>query len=203
MLREHPILFSTPMVKAILSGNKVMTRRVVKLRDGDDPYLSGGRLIHPMSGLISCPYGEAGDLLWCREGFWTNGAKPSEADFVIYHLEHESGLREVSKDRQGNFQEGAFIGQYKRFPSIFLPRWASRIILEITSIKVERLWDISEEDIKAEGFNYLAYRCADEMKPEDWSEFSDGWDMINGKRKGCSWADNPWCWCISFRRIKP
>lgn len=89
-------------------------------------------------------------------------------------------------------------------PLVNMPRWASRITLEITEVRVQRLQDINLMDAIAEGCGYVPPILPDVDPGEDpRREFETLWDSINGKRKGCSWADNPWCWAISFRRVQP
>jgi hypothetical protein len=204
-ISERPILFSAPMVRAILENRKSQTRRVVKPQPEScgDGWLYRGEffgsdesmkshLFHDVYGTgKGMPYGGVygdgtADRLWVREtwrSYDINGTLEGAKQSLRYRADGEQAMTTWK-------------------PSIFMPCWASRITLEITDIKVERLQDVSEADVRAEGFNYLAYRCADEMKPEDWTEFSDGWDMINAKR-GYSWQSNPFVWCISFCRIKP
>jgi hypothetical protein len=212
---EKPILMSGPMVRAILEGRKTQTRRVIKPQPQDYDFGVGGikpAFVEPQSfykavgvdafnnggaGLVRCPYGSRGSRLWVREGFKVS-PEPHEPDGHYWLTYPADGTREevdYSEMEMGRLKPG------KSYPSIYLPRWASRITLEITGIRVERLQDIRTRDIEAEGIlpdeRYLGsanrYRHA----------FEDGWDMINGKRPGCSWADNPWVWCVSFRMIQP
>ena len=164
-MKEIPILFSSPMVRAILDGRKSQTRRVVK-------------------SLHLCPYGEKGSILWVRETFVA-----LSKDNILYRAD----------DRYPDS-----ITPLKWKPSIFMPRWASRITLEITGVRVERLQDISEEDALTEGcenylcggydFSYHGYEC----KPAV-ANYRRLWDSINGKKY--PWKSNPLVWVISFRRI--
>lgn len=191
--KERLILFSGEMVKAILDGRKTMTRRLVK----PTPEFCGGAGergdrarwgLHSMDSdrrftpvdKFPCQYGGPGDTLWVRET-WSDTLCD---DIALYKSD---GIR------------GPVIGQKWRSP-IHMPRWASRITLEVTSVKVERLQDISEEDAKAEG--YFGDGLTDEgrkwMKPRDW--FSHVLETINGRD---AWLNNPWVWAISFRRVKP
>lgn len=193
-MSERRILFSGEMVRALLEGCKTQTRRVVKPQPSKPPILPD-KGMEDAAFYPACPHGQPGDRLWVKEGFWTNGSKPSESDFVVYHLEHETKQNEVSRNRQGEMRTGAFFGEFKRFPSIFMPRWASRITLEITGVKVERLQDISEEDAKAEGcdgrsFHGHGHPCA--------KQFRSLWDSINGDG---AWDTNPWVWAIAFKQI--
>ena len=151
-MKERPILFSAPMVRAILDGSKTQTRRIWKmpswaewdLQEGGE---KSGNLIpkDPESGAwysvdeVACPYGKIGDQLWVKETFYM-----SEAGDPIYRACRDSGLASLVDSVRQRYGE-----RWK--PSIHMPRWASRIQLEITGIRVERLQDISEEDAMAEG----------------------------------------------------
>ena len=209
-MREHPIIFSTPMVQAILDASKTQTRRPImpqpcKSTIAMVPAISGRhwieqlpldlRALHPESKpmtingkSIKCPYGQIGDRLWVREAF-----APALA-------EHGECFKyKASKNHQLYYQCGKecpegveAITKWK--PSIHMPRWASRIDLEITEIRAERLQDISEEDAIAEGWdaNNSAY------SPLTW--FEKLWDSINGKKY--PWVNNDWVWVISFKVVK-
>lgn len=171
--KERPILFSAPMVRAILNGTKTQTRRACK----GQRELSN---IHDFQ-LDRCPYGKIGELLWVRETFLqdTNG--------FIYRAD-------------GDFEGNAVIlGGWK--PSIYMPRWASRINLEVTGIRVERLQDISEEDAIAEGVRITdEYTgCADDIDSHRHA-YKFLWESINGKG---SWDMNPFVWVVEFMRIQP
>jgi len=198
---ERPILFSAPMVRTILERRKTQTRRLIRPErlpllciDGDGQ--------DRQEALKLCPYGLPGDGLWVRETHWRfgrwvkNGSsargtqkwkfKPMKDDAVAFMLNGPNAKR------------GA-IGWHKR-PSIFLPRWASRIMLEILDIRVQRLQEISEADAQAEG-------CS--MGYDGPYSFHQGfnyrggfmalWDSINGKR--AAWATNPWVWAVTFKRL--
>jgi hypothetical protein len=170
---EKPILFSAPMVRAILEGRKTMTRRVVKPQpesDQDDGH----------AGLIQdCPYGQPGDRLWVRETFSTDGCACYEPCFcpsVWYKAD------DLSEDKEL---------QPKWCPSIFMPRWASRIILEVTGVRVERLQEITNAGALAEGIEPSGV-------PRTYvGDFAALWDSLNAKR-GYGWDTNPWVWVIGF-----
>ena len=202
-MKERPILFSGSMVRAILSGNKCQTRRVVKSQptggwgfDGaygriTSPHHKKGKFgafiqrgvgtDFPETDLIVCPYGQPGDRLWVRESFahiYRDNSSPERRSF-----------EDVAYMADGR---GIDIGAYGSWkPSIHMPRWASRITLEITSVRVERLHDISEADARAEG--------ASQHPDGPWHAYRSLWTLINGPD---SWAANPWVWCIEFQRIK-
>jgi hypothetical protein len=226
--KTRPILFSAPMVRAILEGRKTQTRRVVKPQpvivcgDGDHAFYPEieGCFAHrdtPNGPNIYtfCPYGKPGDLLWVRESGWQ-----SEGRFFAYDA--TQGIARCSDDDNGHYiqvspeeagswdtSDWKYCG-WKRTPSIHMPRWASRITLRITDIRVERVQSISERDASREG---LETRVRDgytewcDGRPEGWFNypqiaFCGLWDSINGGKPGASWAENPWCWRVSFERVE-
>ena len=176
-MKEHPILFSGPMVQPVLDDKKTKTRRVI-------PWLAS---------LECCPYGVPGDRLWVRETWTTesprwDGEKPEA--FMDSVLTHNDALLYKATDKDAD--------RIWR-PSIFMPRWASRITLEILDVHVERVQDISVEDIIAEGLSTRLREhdaCCDLR--EQWQTL---WDSINAKR-GYGWDRNPLVWVITFRQLK-
>ncbi|MEO6147833.1 MAG: hypothetical protein ABIT70_12470 [Sulfuriferula sp.] len=221
-MKEHPILFSALMVQAILDGRKTQTRRLVKPQP---VYVQQSRGIcssaPDWSHIIKCPYGQRGDRLWVRET-WQGPLLEGEYDdrpadvetpkYCVYHA--DDGYAPEYMDADDNLRQGWR-------PSIHMPRWASRILLEITSIRVERLLDISIEDAKNEGLKSLTkdgvtikYGIPDKdgqpgMDDIGWpwalwnsnpiAAFKHLWMGINGL---LSWEENPWVWVIEFRRIE-
>jgi hypothetical protein len=219
--REKPILFSGPMVRAILDGKKTQTRRVVKLKNGD--MMIGAPSVvkcteeqdergHTFFGFASedelypCPYGQPGDRLWVREA-WT----PDHADFYPHFRTcyRADGGFEYERNERGE----VYSSESKRWypfrwrPSIHMPRWASRITLEITSVRVERLQEISEADAQAEGGEPGCLTCGENCidrggcgycRPAYRDSFAYLWMELNGRE---SWDVNPWVWVIEFRRI--
>lgn len=188
-MKERGILMSGPMVRAILEGRKTQTRRAIKAEIG----VANGEW-------LKCQYGKPGDRLWVRETWAPCIGGPCEpSNPVLYRadqFEHYDELRWR--------------------PSIFMPRWASRITLEITGVRVERLQDLSESDALAEGI-YAAKsgRLGGTKEVETWDgrnffyhpdthaarfDYSSLWDSINGKKH--PWASNPWVWVIEFTRIQ-
>lgn len=231
-IKERPILFSGPMVRAILEGRKTVTRRLVKWKpyapgDVRNYNFSGMDLGFYMSNVASsgyvlrtrggssgcwndrtkpahCPYGKPGERLWVRESFLPckgcgTPCKPSEASYVCF------------PDGGQVFGDGGVIDGtgkqldwegYRFSPSIHMPRWASRITLEIVSTRIERLQAMrhNEAPFKAEGFELPP----DELFPDQNTAskleryFTDLWDKLNPDAK---WSDNPWVWVVEFKLI--
>lgn len=219
-VRERPILFSGEMVRAILDGRKTQTRRVVKLPpwstgEWDDFEYDGleALAICENTGCLAtvpCPYGQPGDRLWVKETF----ASP-QSHIVAYQADGECGAwigdgaggrfwnrhggvvdRRVPARDESWRGESYGLSRYggKWTSSRFMPRWASRLTLEITEVRVGRLREISDDDIRAEGFpDWMGTISADE------SPFAALWDSLNAKR-GYSWDANPFVWVIGFRK---
>lgn len=223
-MKERPILFSAPMVRAILEGRKTMTRRAVKntiaeswLGVGDPGNgFSPEFVALPENHL--CPYGQPGDRLWVRET-WRVGAWDSDYgriavdyaaspelgktpwldvpdDDVFVRLWEQSTddamKANLPLDEEGSYHWEPGKAPTRWRPSIFMPRWASRITLEIKNVRVERLNEISDDDAMAEGVEHF------------WStprpavaNFWRLWESINGPG---SWDANPWVWVIEFKR---
>ena len=195
-MKERPILFSGEMVRAILDGRKTQTRRVVKqkhlpfLTNILDGFLDGKWNQRPM------PYGQPGDTLWVRET-WASGVgvddvSPSEFTEAMQLL--PVWYKATDKNLQPEYR-----GRWR--PSIHMPRWASRINLRVTGVRVERVRDISEDDAKAEGVT--------KDLPGGWVSgqsrrmiFRNLWDTINVTRPGCSWDTNPWVWVVEFEVVQ-
>ncbi len=202
-MAERPILFSGSMVRAILEGKKTQTRRVVRgdVEDVGPPgWYARRRLVHRPTcqsahcesvddGELACggwdcdrsgsatrsPYGRAMDLLWVKETFAPRCADAERfgTEEIIYRA------------------DGGLLSEPRWKPSIFMPRWASRITLEVAGVRVERLQDISEEDAEAEG-------CASGLESVSarW-RYEALWSEINGDD---SWNTNPWVWVVEFER---
>ncbi len=206
MTKEHPVLFSGPMVNAILGGRKTQTRRVIKppLKHPNWTYFTyfkeSGHAIEDGPDYPDnkederrCPYGQPGDRLWVREAW-----RPDDFDSsnVIYRADMPQDALDEAR------------GIIKWKPSIHMPRWASRITLEISKVRVERLQEITEEDAIAEGIifkqvmgdagllhGYFPGNCKEAM-----TSFGVLWNEINSKR-GYGWDKNPWVWVVEFRRV--
>lgn len=208
---EHPILFSTPMVQAILEGRKSQTRRMVKFKYLPEIGGSYGErvMIYGKSGTLAmyCPYGRSGDILWVRE-MWRIAHinhTLNIGDFFVIQFKNYSTIKIDQELLRNKFYEkpyeiGSIGDAYSEWrPSIFMPKVASRIKLEITNIKVEKLCDITEEDVMAEGIslpNYAEQAIKDVYYPEPSDIYAELWDKINGTG---SWIKNPWVWVIEFK----
>lgn len=236
-IRERPILFSGEMVRAILAGRKTQTRRLSGLEDvntypgrlkGDgsmwplgyrglcpsDLYIANKAAFAQNPGLfhwflgeqpeevnpisVRCPYGVPGDRLYVRET-WRN-EPVSIATGAAYN-----GARVVYR---ADCENAAELPGSPWKPSIHMPRWASRLTLEVVSVRVERLQSTSEVDAQAEGVEFDGRWWLGGVHPvkgslQCWPDarmaFSKLWDSINGKREGCSWDANPWVWVVEFR----
>lgn len=205
-MKERPIPFSAPMVRPLLAGTKTQTRRVVK----PQPPTGWGRncwFSAPVWGWtaqaepaqtwhkVRCPYGQPGDRLWVREAW----RAPAEFDRV-----KPSDLRAPGDGLLGtpiiyeaSRHESVQFGKLR--PGMFMPRWASRITLEVTAVRVERLQDISEADAIAEGtpggHGAIAGYSYNATPGEHYRAL---WESINGPG---SWDANPWVWVVKFRRL--
>jgi hypothetical protein len=182
--KERPIVFSSLMVQAILDDRKTQTRRVANEFAGM-PCLDGILKRFPRQN--GCRYGAPGDRLWVRETWQRNiGNGPP----IIYRADHGEATGVYKPDPASGAWEIAVSGWR---PSIFMRRLDSRILLEITDVRVERLQEISEDDARAEGYSPKSHHF-----PTGW--FRDIWESINGTG---SWDANPWVWAITFRRLQP
>jgi len=205
-MKERPILFNAEMVKAILSGRKTQTRRIMKdqpevIPPEDEcgvpgywiPCHAGKTMVRNDMMKIACPLGMRGDQLWVRETW---------ARYNIDQDSHDMAYRATKTD---DWPEGA-----RWRPSIHMPRWASRIDLLITGVRIERLNSISEHDAQAEGATTAVWFAKHGVPEEDWETLTPGpnfpathingfatlWDSIYQ-----NWDENPWVWVIEFERI--
>lgn len=225
-MKERPILFSAPMVRAILNGTKTQTRRVAKLTDAGHVKEPGGhRRWHTadFNARLACPYGQPGDRLWVREtwriGSWSEDSGsiaidyqadgnnrrewlevPDGDDFLRYWQQStDDAIKALGDQDRYKWEPGQSPCRWR--PSIHMPRFASRITLEITGVRVERLQDISEADALAEGCTSTAIvndAGDDYIGHYASEEYQDLWESINGPD---SWAANPWVWVVEFKRI--
>ena len=213
-IKERPIIFSGEMVRKILAGEKTQTRRVVKPQPyfwqhpnfPDKPEM--GRIMHPDGyeiGKEDGPYGKPGERLYVRETCLL-----LEAEHIIdgKKIVYRADATPTSEALRQQFIDAGY--PFKWRPSIHMPRWASRITLEITDVRIERLQSITEEDAVAEGFEVTGWSptyndpdnadCLPTFTPRD--NFAEYWSVLNAKR-GFSWDSNPWVFVIEFRRVKP
>lgn len=192
IMKEHPILFSAPMVRALLNCTKSQTRRVVK--DNEGPNLpSEIQEERELLGKPYCPYGQPGDRLYVRET-WQHSNYPygplDKGCSIFYRADYWD-------DPHGMDGERSPEGKYRDWkPSIHMPRWASRILLEIVSVRVERLQDISEADALAEGVSPDMGLCWQSGDDTPRGMFGELWESINGPG---SWDANPWVWVVEFK----
>lgn len=206
-MKERPILMSAPMVRAILAGTKTQTRRVVKPQPpaGWDrncwfsaPVWGWTAQAEPAQTWhkVRCPYGQPGDRLWVRETW--NRFEAWQGYFYAAD-DHSFGIG--ADDDPDHIPEHAI--RWK--PSIHMPRAASRITLEVTGVRVERLQDISAADAIAEGIEAEGDEWRDYLMPHTQccltprSSYRTLWESIHGPG---SWDANPWVWVIEFRRIE-
>ncbi|PSJ15977.1 morphogenetic protein [Nitrosomonas supralitoralis] len=214
-MKERPILFSAPMIRAILEGRKTQTRMIMKHQppaegyqlswlvtttDRDKKHLQGkahwininGKNINKNSEVyFNCPYGKSGDRLWVRETWQHENYPlgPYESDCQVFYR------ADYMDDPLGVDLENSTDKLRRKWnPSIHMPREASRILLEITNVRIERLRDISEEDAKAEGAYPIDFGFGDCYA----MGFNEIWESINGIG---SWDSNPYCWVIEFKVI--
>jgi len=189
------------MVVAIREKRKTMTRRVIKSKDVPPAFAS----------TEDCPYGQVGDRLWVREAWGIGGDrlvdpclnyKADGAQIPIHRRERDEAMLWETPGLRDRFISNLDLLRIRRGwrPSIHMPRWASRILLEITGVNVEQVQSISEEDAQAEGTEVSDYAGAGYGTHR--SAFHALWDSINGERPGCAWKDNPWVWCVSFKEVE-
>jgi len=184
-MKERPILMSAEMVRALLAGRKTQTRRLVKLMDTGRVKLPGSHRnwhLEDPNVVKACPYGLPGDRLWVKETFL-----PKKSG-IIYRADLDpveaAGI-------------GGMYGGWK--PSIFMPRKASRLTLEIKTLRVERLQDISEADAKAEGIQCPGCQSGEHIACTDLVKaYRKLWESLNGTD---SWKANPWVWVIEFQLL--
>lgn len=239
-MKERPILFSAPMVSAILDGRKTQTRRIVRIPEivrsegldnglttieWLDKHESGPGFYAWMteypdegSASVKCPYGIPGDRLWVRETWGYVGG----SEYLYQQRSQDLGFR-----ADWNALDPIPGGKWR--PSIHMPRWASRLTLEITEIRVQRLQEISEEDAKAEGItrrdplpddygrNLPCSHCGQRKSQHvgtvracfgshgeifNSGTFKGGFSWLWDSINGAgSWAANPWVWCVSFKKV--
>jgi len=245
-MKERPILFNGPMVRAILDGSKTQTRRIMKPQPEPTPADYPGpaghwwpsnivqSMVHVEQELQNkhgswsgfcpdvCPHGRIGDRMWVRETWgvvsndwdddgnlvdWTPDRPATPISEMRFGQGYYSGHAIYAAD--GSYEwagddDGGSEPRSAWHPSIHMPRAASRILLEITGVRVERLQDIREADARAEGVTiedrHMGGYCAGEFLPPSIRAYRDLWESINGAG---SWDANPWVWVVEFKRVTP
>jgi len=208
-MKERPIRFNGPMVRALLDGKKTQTRRIIKpqpdvteeLLRKLDAWIDGFTLSQQVNAAwqhgfvdVDCPYGEQSDRLWVREKFQPLYAEGYEFRSVDWDTGKGYAISYPATDGIHEYLDPDDNITSACKPSIHMPRWASRILLEIVSIRVEKLQDISEADAVAEG------GPVDHPNGTACGWYEQLWEQINGPD---SWDVNPWVWVVEFRRIEP
>lgn len=212
-MKERPILFSAPMVRALLDGTKTQTRRIVKPQP---VFEDGGSTV-----IDWCPYGQPGDRLWVREtwriGAWNEDGGEIAVDYMADNRSRREGLQVpeaddfekywlqccddcnkagVKTDEDGKYHWEPGQSPCRVRPSIFMPRWASRITLEIIGVAAARLQDVGQQDSMEEGITGEELFLAQGYAPMAYKKL---WESINGEG---SWNLNPWVWVIEFKVVK-
>ena len=229
-IKERPILFSAPMVRAILDGRKTVTRRPVKgcqlpaedasvavgerhrwmaIAQRDPRYGFGvfgateAECAKELEEFAPCPYGRRGERLWVRETWYCDHnevmcgpyLKPDDLDVSEAR---DDGTLVYAADGLTPYEADQPVWK----PSIHMPRWASRILLEVTDVRVERLQDVSRADIRAEGLLCPPELASDDVSPNyrDWypAAWRELWESTGG-----DWNANPWVWVVEFKRVTP
>ncbi|HHX5675160.1 TPA: hypothetical protein ACVFEZ_005098 [Klebsiella pneumoniae] len=215
-ITERGMIFNAEMVRALLSGRKTQTRRIIKPQPEAtlSGSLSGKWLSRPLNGLllpkiediaIHCPFGSVGDRIWVREAFRVHSRATDVATLVYKASERNSWTEQTRRVPVAVCNKPATPEKWT--PSLHMPHWASRILLEITNVRVERLNAISEEDARAEGIiDGGCLNCGEpepcgcaNPEPDATDAFAYLWQSVYGQE---SWNANPWVWVISFERIE-
>ncbi|EMM8869491.1 hypothetical protein AB9K36_18240 [Klebsiella michiganensis] len=196
---ERGMIFNAEMVRAILDGRKTQTRRIVKLQPDEDGLakVTNGPWVDTSERNYRCPFGDVGDRIWVRETWAEAGA--SAPNLKLYRANYPEHL-------PSHYENVPPANEIRWTPSIHMPRWASRILLETTDVRVERLNAISERDAQAEGVGKLRGGYWQHYQP-GWTQhqlsargsFVTLWKSIYGEE---SWNFNPWVWVIEFKRIE-
>lgn len=218
-MRERGIIFNAEMVRAILDGRKTQTRRVMQFQPESPSH--GIRFIteakssadigkyfwsesnalgnRARSKLFTCPFGQPGDRLWVRETWSEDFANYYPNDRVWYAAndDRRRDIEIVDGVRGIYSPESDVHVPFRWRPSIHMPRWASRITLEITGVRVERLCDISDEEAGKEGYPANPYPFGGRM--DKWLWFRQLWDSIYPNQ---SFKHNPWVWVVEFKRVE-
>ncbi|HHC4265279.1 hypothetical protein ACRFDV_03910 [Klebsiella pneumoniae] len=209
-MTERGMIFNAEMVRALLSGRKTQTRRPVKFPVHDKNLgceLAGNELAGELSAgnYLNSAFGKPGDRIWVREAFRVHSRATDVATLVYKASERNSWTEQTHRVPVAVCNKPATPEKWT--PSLHMPRWASRILLEITDVRVERLNAISEEDARAEGIiDGGCLNCGEpepcgcaNPDPDATDAFAYLWQSIYGQE---NWNANPWVWVISFKRIE-
>ncbi|HBM3258674.1 TPA: hypothetical protein LVN16_000998 [Klebsiella oxytoca] len=213
-MKERGMIFNAEMVRAILDGRKTQTRRTVKPQPDEDGLakVTNGPWVDTSERNYRCPFGDVGDRIWVRETWAEAGA--SAPDLKLYRANYPEHV-------PSHYENVPPANEIRWTPSIHMPRWASRILLEITDMRVERLNSISEEDAIAEGMQGVICPCCkgdseystsqydaetlavvDEIPcracESNRSKFFTLWDSIYGYGQHCI---GEWVWVIEFKVV--
>lgn len=202
-MTERGMIFNSEMVRAILDGRKTQTRRIMAPQPADDiergifpnpeviGWKSSRRHKHGSTTAHFCPYGKPGDRIWVREAFRVHSRATDVATLVYKASERNSWTEQTHRVPVAVCNKPATPEKWT--PSLHMPRWASRILLEITDVRVERLRSMSQDDARAEGV------IAASGPMEAGLAFRELWDSIYGEE---GWKSNPWVWVIEFKRVE-
>jgi hypothetical protein len=211
----RPILMSAPMIRALIVGTKRQTRRILKNPEyygcptGDCPHWQQAECNVAMQALAGeCPYGKPSDLLWVRERAWI----PREASLQELREGADTWIPDYYADGITDIDSEQYRDWgWKSTPSIHMPRWASRLTLELTDVRVQRLNKMNEHDCIEEGINYRCPSCGYTHRdaanlmdhslcktkmPPPHEFYKEIWEGINGQG---SWEKNPWVWVLTFK----
>ncbi|EAA9058618.1 hypothetical protein HAY23_003150 [Salmonella enterica] len=215
-MKERGMIFNGEMVRAIIDGRKTQTRRIMKPQPANDiargtfpnteAYGWVSTMKHKFGSTTAhfCPFGQPGDRIWVRETFRVHSRATDVATLVYKSSERQSWTEQTHRVPVSVCNKPAVIEKWT--PSIHMPRWASRILLEITDVRVERLNTISEKEARSEGVGRL--------REGFWKNYQPGWTQHQISARGSfvtlwksiygdeSWYSNPWVWVIEFRRIE-
>ncbi|EMY3089091.1 hypothetical protein AAIL13_004123 [Raoultella ornithinolytica] len=224
-MKERGMIFNAEMVRAILDGRKTQTRRIMKVQP-EHSELGLRRVVESKNGIddgkyfwsqsdatglksrskpFACPFGTVGDRIWVREAFRVHSRATDVATLVYKASERNSWTEQTHRVPVAVCNKPATPEKWT--PSLHMPRWASRILLEITDVRVERLNAISEEDARAEGIiDGGCLNCGEpepcgcaNPEPDATDAFAYLWQSIYGQE---NWNANPWVWVIEFKRLE-
>lgn len=218
VMKERPIIFSGPMVRTILKDRKTQTRRVIKPQPANPMqhvvkalcqfFRDKGRSMKP----IKCPYGQPGDGLWVRETWAAvRFFEAYEDGYALGYADDWEGSERIPKGpgswcvlyrADGEWEDNIEDRGFAWRPSIHMPRWASRITLEVTGVRVERVQDITDGDVAKEGVTWgWPGQLGSKHGSPARDAFAKLWDSLNAKR-GYGWDMNPWVWVLEFKRLE-